>query len=91
MDIYNKTKQTLKETNRQIISQGLGMISSALILVAALAWNEAIKELITTYLKNDSGLISRFLYAIIVTVIAVIITMRINTLASKYKNEDNQK
>jgi hypothetical protein len=89
MEILEKTKQSIKETNKQILSQGLAMVSSAFVLVAALAWNEAIKNLIATYLKNDSGLISQFIYAGLVTVIAVLVTIRLNKLADKYKN-DNQ-
>ncbi len=89
MELINKTKETVKETNKAVLSQSLGFISSAFVLVAALAWNEAIKDLINRYFKADSGIISHFIYAIIVTIIAVAITMKLNSLAEKYKQEKN--
>jgi len=84
----------VKETNRKIISQTTGFISSAFVLVAALAWNEAIKELISQYFKTGSGLVSRLVYALIVTLIAVLVTSRLNKIETKYqaetKDENNQ-
>ncbi len=88
MEILNKTKEHVKETNKEIISQSVSLVSSAFILVAALAWNDAIKELITQYVKANGGLISRFIYAIIVTIVAVIITMRLNKILQKIKDKD---
>jgi hypothetical protein len=76
MEILQKTKESVKETNKQIISQTMGFISSAFVLVAALAWNEAIKELITTYVPTNSG---------IFTIIAIVITSRLNKISEKYK------
>jgi len=90
MEIIQKTKESVKEVNRQIFSQSLGMISSAFVLVAALAWNDAIRELISVYFKAAGSLISRFIYALIVTVIAVIVATRLNGIAEKLKNENSQ-
>jgi hypothetical protein len=90
MEILEKTKESVKETNKEIVSQALGMVSSAFVLVAALAWNDAIKDLITQYLKSDTGVVSRFVYAIIVTVIAVVITMRLNKIVQKFKDSEKQ-
>lgn len=83
MEILDKTKESVKQTNKEIISQSLGLISSAFVLVAALAWNDAIKNLIMTYLKDRSGLISQFIYAIVVTAVAVIVTSRLNKILQK--------
>ncbi len=82
-----KTSQALKETNRQVITQTLGFISSAFVLIAALAWNEAIKELISGYLPTGAGLASKLIYAIIVTILAVIVTMRLTKLGERFKEE----
>ncbi|HEX6977218.1 MAG TPA: DUF5654 family protein [Patescibacteria group bacterium] len=47
-------------------------------MVAALAWNQVIQELINNYIKpffgGNSGLISLVIYALIITLIAVAIT-----------------
>ncbi len=90
MEIIQKTKQNIAETNKQVLNQSVGFISSAFVLVAALAWNEAIKELITTYFHSGSGLVSRIIYAAIVTIIAVIVTARLNRIAEKYKKDSNE-
>lgn len=82
----SKITTHVKETNKQIITQTLGFISSAFVLVAALAWNDAIRELISSYFPSSSGLISRFIYALIVTGIAVIVTMRLSALGEKLKS-----
>jgi len=86
-ELFEKTREEIRETNRQIISQGLSMVSSAFVLVAALAWNEAIKALISTYVKENSGLVYQFVYAAVVTIIAVIITVRLNKIAARYKDQ----
>lgn len=80
----------IKETNKQVVLQSLGLISSAFVLVAALAWNDLIKDLITAYLNTGSGLISRLIYAVLVTVIAAIVAMRLNKLSQKLSADENQ-
>lgn len=84
--MLEKTKQTVKETNKQVVTQTIGFISSAFVLVAALAWNDAIHELINDYFKAGSGLISRFIYAVIVTLLATLVTMRLTKIAEKFKD-----
>ena len=80
----------IKETNKQVVLQSLGLIISAFVLVAALAWNDLIKDVITTYLNTGSGLISRLIYALLVTVIAAIVAMRLNKLSQRLSAEENQ-
>lgn len=53
-------------------------------LVAALAWNEAIQafvsEYIDKYISAGSGILSRFIYALIITIIAVLVTYQLSRL-----------
>lgn len=69
-----KEKGLRKEAEDKIVN----LITASFGLVAALAWNQAIQEFITTYIKpffgKNSGVISSLIYAIIVTIFAVIIT-----------------
>ena len=58
---------------RIIIQTMITLASAALGLVAALAWNEAIKETITSLLGKDEGLLG--LYAILATVIAIVVLL----------------
>ncbi len=70
-----------KRLQIEIITQILTLATSALGLVAALAWNNLIQELVANYIKkflpSNSGLISLFLYAVIVTILAVVVTMNL--------------
>lgn len=84
----SKFGQEIKNTNKQVISQTLAFISSAFVLVAALAWNDAIKALLNKYFKAGSGIISLFIYATIVTIIAAVVTRRLGKIAEKYKTDD---
>ena len=59
-------------------------IVSALGVVAALSWNDAIKTAIETLLPSVGNLVYKFYVAIMVTVIAVIITYFISKIKPKY-------
>jgi hypothetical protein len=61
------TKNTFKETIITLIMGGFG-------LVAALAWNEAIKSLFEAYLPKSGELIGKFVYAILVTFVVAIVS-----------------
>ncbi|MBL8030390.1 MAG: hypothetical protein JNN11_04020 [Candidatus Doudnabacteria bacterium] len=88
--LIDKTKENLKEANRLVVSQTAGFISSAFVLVAALAWNDTIKELIAQYFSTGRGLASRFAYTLIVTLIAVIVTSRLTKISEKFKLESKK-
>lgn len=64
------------EIKKQVKEQTLGYIAAALGLVAGLAWNEAIKSLIEYLfpIAGGGGLFAKFLYAILVTLVVVIIS-----------------
>jgi hypothetical protein len=61
------------------------LITSAFGLVAALAWNEAIKKAIGLWLSADDEVGGLVIYALIVTVIAVIATLLIAMALAKAK------
>ena len=68
----------------------LGLITTAFEFVAGLAWNEAIQALIQQFVGTGSALTSLFTYAIIVTVIAVIVTVILARFAAKMGIELNE-
>lgn len=56
-------------------------------LVAALAWNQTIQEFVRVYIEPSipgSGLLSRFIYAVLITVLAVFITYQLSRLATRF-------
>lgn len=73
-------KKPVSKLSQEIAIQTLTLVSSALGLVAALAWNEAITEYINIYIKpylaKGSGVISLFVYAIFITAITVMVALQ---------------
>ena len=74
-----------------IVEQMLTLATSGFGLVAALAWNEVVKETVNNYIKpyisKDSGLISLTIYAFIVTTLAVIVTLQLTKLKTRIVSE----
>ncbi len=59
-------------------------------LVAALAWNETIQEFVKEFIEPripGSGLLSRLIYAILITVLAVVITYQLSRLGSRFRHD----
>lgn len=71
-----------KRLTLEVITQMLTLATSGFGLVAALAWNSLIQELVNSYIKKwlpggGSGILSLLIYAIIVTTLAVTVTMNL--------------
>ncbi len=60
-----------------------GLMTAAFGLVAALAWNSAIQKLFTIIFGTAGGLYAMVGYALVVTIIAVIVTVYLGRLAGK--------
>ncbi|MDD5289742.1 MAG: DUF5654 family protein [Patescibacteria group bacterium] len=78
-----------KNLKLQILEQMSGLVTAGLGLVAALAWNEAIKKMFEKIFGSQSNLIAMFGYAVLVTVLVVILSMRIGKLVAKLKSTNN--
>ena len=80
----HKLKKNVSEVKKEVLKQMLTLATSAFGLVAALAWNTLIQELVTEYIEpligGASGVISLLIYAVIVTVLAVVITYNLSKL-----------
>ncbi|WP_019176858.1 DUF5654 family protein [Methanomassiliicoccus luminyensis] len=81
-------KPEVKSTTLQIIETIAALMTAAFGFVAALAWNEAIKALIAEYFSSDGTLVGQLVYAVIVTVVAVIAIVWIGRVMAKYKSLD---
>jgi uncharacterized membrane protein (DUF106 family) len=72
---------------KQVLEQMLVLSTGAFGLVAALAWNEVIQELVTQYIKpligGASGIISLLIYAVLITLLAVLVTYNLTRLVKK--------
>lgn len=78
-----------KVFHKELITQMATLATSGFGLVAALAWNETIQQLVKDFIEPripGSGLLSKFLYALIITLFAVLITYQLSRIASKFKD-----
>lgn len=67
------------------------MVVSAFGLVAALAWNTAITNILQRYLRSGSNATSWIIYAVVVTMLAVLVTIYIGRLAKRYDRSESTK
>ena len=74
-----------KNLKLEILGKMSDLVTAGFGLVAALAWNEAIKKLFESIFGKQSNLIAMFGYAVIITVIVVVVTMRIGKITNKLK------
>lgn len=59
------------------------LMTTAFAFIAGLAWNGAIEALIKTFMSEGNALTGLLIYAIVVTIIAVIATIIIGRLLGK--------
>ncbi len=71
------------EVTKLIMETILGLITTAFAFVAGLAWNGAIQKLIENFIGTGDALPSLFIYAIVVTIIAVLVTVLLARVAAK--------
>ncbi len=79
----SKQDRSLK---KELADQLVTLSTSAFGLVAALAWNETIQEFVKEFIEPSipgSGLISKLIYALLVTILAVFITYQLSRFASR--------
>jgi hypothetical protein len=65
------------------LSTMIALATTAFGLVAALAWNKFITDLIAVFLKPGSGVWAELAYAVIITVIAVTVIQNLGKLADR--------
>ncbi len=73
------------ELKVQLLETFAALITAAFGLVAALAWNEAIKTAVAQVFGSGDDLIGLVVYAVIVTILAVVMTLLIARALGKAK------
>lgn len=81
-------KQIAREFRAETVKTFTSLFTSAFALVAALAWNETVKDAIDRYITSGQGLKSKLIYAIFVTLLAVLISYEMGKIAARFKIED---
>lgn len=79
----NNLRSEFLKTMTQLATAGFG-------LVAALAWNDTIQSFINQFLAPGSGLVSKIIYAIIVTLIAVWVAYSLGKLTQEAKEKEEK-
>lgn len=83
-----KISQEERSFHKELLSQLITLSTAGFGFVAALAWNEAIQALVQEYIQtffpNQSGAISKLIYAVVITLLAVFITYQLSKLATRW-------
>ena len=79
--------QAEKSLKIEILEKMTDLATAGFGLVAALAWNDAIKLFFETVFQKTGGIIAQFAYAIIITVIIVIITLKLGKITDLAKKQ----
>jgi hypothetical protein len=78
----------------EVVTQMLTLATAGFGLVAALAWNSLIQELVDTYIKKwlPSGgkLTSLIVYAVVVTLLAVFVTYQLSKILRRLEAKDEK-
>ncbi len=74
----------------EVLTQIAALLTAAFGLVAALAWNGAIQALFKQVFGTADSLNAQLVYAVIVTIIAVIVTIWIARAVAHAKGEEKK-
>jgi hypothetical protein len=70
----------------EVVEKLAALITAAFGLVAALAWNDAIKAIFKQVFGSAEGIGPMLTYAVVVTVVAVLAAIWIGNVAEKHKS-----
>jgi hypothetical protein len=84
-DLKLKPGETKKEMGLRMVfvQKLLELMTAAFLLVAALAWNDAIQSLFLRVFGSTNGVIAKFVYALIITVLVVLVIFRLSKLTQR--------
>ena len=80
-------KDAKERLHIQVIEKISALLTAAFGFIAALSWNNAITALFTGIFGTPNALIPDLIYAIIVTVIAVVVTIWVSRIADTAKEK----
>lgn len=69
---------------RKLVEQMITLFTAAIGVMAALAWNDAVQAWFNSWFPKGEGVKERFIFAILVTAIAVLLT----TIFASFIEED---
>lgn len=82
-----------KDLPLAVVRQMAALATSGFGLVAALAWNDLIKQVIKDYIQpfigSGSGALSLLVYAVLVTVLAVLVTLQLSKIEHRLVSKNS--
>jgi len=86
--VREKIKNGAEEIKKEVRQRVMGYMLAAFGLVAALAWNDAIRSFIEYFFPiNKNTVLIKFVYAIIITFIVVMVSVYLTKLLGDKKEE----
>lgn len=74
-----------KKLSKEVVSQMVTLLLGGFAFVAALAWNDAVQSLFSTFFDpKNSGVLVKFVYAGLITLVITLVSFRL----SKYLKKD---
>lgn len=90
-----KAPDRIKDLPKSLITQMIMLSTGGFGVVVALAWNEFIKNVVEVYIKpylgQGSGVWSLFIYAVAVTIVAVLVTMQLTIIQRQFEKDRSKK
>lgn len=88
MSEQNSTQEEQKNLKIEVLDQVSKLAAAGFGLVAALAWNDAIKAVFSAIFPSPEGnLAAKLGYALVITIIVVIITIQLGRAVNLAKNQ----
>jgi len=92
--IKNRIRTEITGVKEEMRERTLGYILTAFGLVAGLAWNDAVKSFIEHVFPADqtgNTLKAKFIYAVIITTVVVLVSAYLSRLSRKNKDGKDEK
>ncbi len=86
------TKKEEEKLHVQLLEKTVTLIASGMGLVAALAWNDAIKKLFVRIFgpQSSGDMMAMFIYAAVITTVVVLVTVRLTKIVERLKRKSGE-
>ena len=81
----NEQQEKKNSIQIELLEQTQSLMTAGFALVAALAWNTAIQDLFARIFPNQNSLVAKFLYALLITLIMIVVTRRLGKTIAALK------
>jgi len=86
-EIKSKLRKEIEEFQQTFLNELTKLITSSFGLMAALSWRDVVREFIDNYIRsflgNASGFVSELIFALAITILAVVVTWRMVKLKDR--------